>query len=80
VFTKAVADLNRIRSAQLAAVLNGDGFQFQKEFAEALDRKEKPNTPFWRIMKNMVADEFVNGHPGPVLASPGPNFTKLTRL
>ena len=39
-FAKAVSDLNRIHSAQLAAVLSGDGFQFQEEFIEALDRKE----------------------------------------
>jgi hypothetical protein len=40
-FTKAVSDLNRIHSAQMAAVLNGEGFQFQEEFEEALGRKEK---------------------------------------
>jgi hypothetical protein len=39
-FTKAVSDMNRIHSAQLAAVLNGDGFPFEEEFAEALARKE----------------------------------------
>jgi hypothetical protein len=32
--------MNRIHSAQVAAVLNGEGFLFQEEFAAALDRKE----------------------------------------
>jgi hypothetical protein len=40
VFTKAVSDMNRIHSAQVAALLNGEGFLFQEEFEEALGRKE----------------------------------------
>jgi hypothetical protein len=39
-FADAVSEYNRIQSAQLAAVLNGDGFQFQAELAEAEARKE----------------------------------------
>ena len=39
-FSDAVSEYNRIQSAQLAAVLNGDGFQFQRELAEAEGRKE----------------------------------------
>jgi hypothetical protein len=39
-FIKAVSDLNRIHSAQMAAVLNGEGFLFQEELEEALGRKE----------------------------------------
>jgi hypothetical protein len=40
VFAKAVSDMNRIHSAQVAAVLNDEGFHFEQEFAEALARKE----------------------------------------
>lgn len=32
--------MNRIHAAQLRAVMNGDGFQFQDELADALERKE----------------------------------------
>lgn len=39
-FADAVSEYNRIQSAQLAAVLNGDGFQFQAELGEAEARKE----------------------------------------
>jgi hypothetical protein len=39
-FLKAVSDLNRIHSAQIAALLNGEGVLFEDEFAEALARKE----------------------------------------
>jgi hypothetical protein len=34
-FVKAVSELHRLQSAQVAAVLNGDGFLFRKEIAEA---------------------------------------------
>jgi hypothetical protein len=40
-YVAAASDLNRIHSAQLAAVLNDEGFLFQAEFAEALERKER---------------------------------------
>ena len=40
-FTKAVRNLNRIHSARLRAVMNGDSFRFEEEFAEALERREK---------------------------------------
>lgn len=39
-FARAVRAMNRIHAAQLRAVLSGDGFQFQDELADALERKE----------------------------------------
>ena len=39
-FTKAVSDLNRIHSAELRALMNGEDVHFQDEFAEASARKE----------------------------------------
>jgi len=38
-FTKAVSELNRIQSAQVAAALRGDGFQFAEEWARAEQAK-----------------------------------------
>lgn len=35
-----VSDMNRIHSAQVAAVLKGEGLLFQEEFAAAFERKE----------------------------------------
>ena len=40
-FVKAVSDQHRIQSAQVAAVLNGQGFMFQSELAEANERKDQ---------------------------------------
>lgn len=39
-FASAVSEYNRLHSAQLAAVLKGEGFIFRKELAEAESRKE----------------------------------------
>jgi hypothetical protein len=39
-YAKAVSDMNRIHSAQVAAVRNGEGFLFQHELDEATSRKE----------------------------------------
>ena len=39
-FSQAVAELNRMQSAQLAAVLNGEDFPFENELADAQRRKE----------------------------------------
>jgi len=39
-FARAVSEVNRIHSAQLAALLNDDGFLFQEELHEALELKE----------------------------------------
>jgi hypothetical protein len=39
-FADAVSEYNRIQSAQVAAVMNGDGFQFQDELAVAEARRE----------------------------------------
>jgi len=40
-FAKAVSDYNRMNSAQLAAVLNGEDFPFEEEIVAAADRKEQ---------------------------------------
>lgn len=40
-FVAAVSEVNRIHSAQVVAVLNGDGFLFQDELHKAMSWKEK---------------------------------------
>ena len=39
-FAKAVSEYNRMHSAQLAAVLNGEDFPFQDEIEKAGRRKD----------------------------------------
>jgi hypothetical protein len=40
-FAAAVSDYNRMHSAQLAAVLRGEDFQFQEEIARAAEEKDR---------------------------------------
>jgi hypothetical protein len=53
-FLKALSDLNRIHSAQVAALLNGG------ELTEAPARKAL-NTPFWRIRLHSVVKDRMLG-------------------
>jgi len=39
-FARAVSEHNRMMSAQVAAVLNGDDFPFEEEIAKAAARRE----------------------------------------
>jgi len=39
-FTSAVSDHHRMQSAQLAGILRGEDFPFEKEIAEAAARRE----------------------------------------
>ena len=39
-FMDSVSNINRIQTAQVIAVLKGDGFQHQQEFVKAVDRKD----------------------------------------
>jgi hypothetical protein len=40
-FARAVSELNRMHSAQVAALVRDEGFQFQEEIAKAGDRKDQ---------------------------------------
>jgi len=39
-FAQAVSELNRMQSAQTAAILRGDDFQFEEQIAEATLRRD----------------------------------------
>jgi len=40
-FTRAVSQCLRMQSAQLMALINGDGFQFEREIDEARERRDQ---------------------------------------
>ena len=56
-FERAVADYNRMNSAQVAAVRNGEDFPFAEQIAEAGAREENANARSLRIRWSTAANE-----------------------